>query len=94
MKKPGRAIFTATLLSSGRVLVAGGSGIVPAGDLTLFNSAELFDPDSGSWTATGGLNTGRFLYTATLLADGRVLAAGGGSAGFSALASAEVYDPG
>ena len=47
---------TATLLPNGKVLVAGGnngSGILA--------SAELYDPASGTWTATGSLNTARDL---------------------------------
>ena len=51
-----RYFHTATLLPNGKVLVAGGLG--NSGSLT---SAELYDPASGSWTATGSLNTARFI---------------------------------
>src|SRR5258707_576877 len=50
----GRTFHTATLLPNGKVLVAGGQG--PSGILT---SAELYDPASGSWSATGSLTTAR-----------------------------------
>ncbi len=59
---------------------------------TVLNSAELYDPASGTWTATGSLGTARAYYTATLLPNGKVLAAGGNNG--TALSSAELYDPG
>ena len=57
-------------------------------------SAELYDPGSGTWSATGSMHGARDGQTATLLQDGTVLVAGGGSgAGEVALATAELYDP-
>jgi hypothetical protein len=52
-------------------------------------SAELYDPATGTWTVTGSLNIRRLYHTATLLASGEVLVAGG----YINLASAELYDP-
>ena len=49
------------------------------------------DDQTETWTPTGSLNTKREFHTATLLPDGKVLAAGGGNP--STLASAELYDP-
>jgi N-acetylneuraminic acid mutarotase len=83
---------TATLLSDGTVLVAGGR-IGPNADKSA-TSAELYDPASGTWNATENMNGARDGQTATLLLDGRVLVAGGASrAGMNALATAELYDP-
>ncbi|MBK5292673.1 MAG: hypothetical protein JJE04_13465 [Acidobacteriia bacterium] len=96
-----RFFHTATLLADGRVLIAGGDMIearVPA-VLNTQSSAELYDPRTGTFTATGNMTTARSGHTATLLPDGRVLIAGGGltkngALGSPALASAELYDPG
>ena len=79
---------TATLLPNGEVLVAGGVGLFPGG-AGLLASAELYDPSTGAWTATGSMTTARDRQTATLLQNGKVLVAGGGGGG----ASAELYDP-
>ena len=40
-------------------------------------SAELYNPDSRTWSTTGSLKDGRYYHTATLLSGGRVLVAGG-----------------
>lgn len=92
----GRAWHTATLLSNGKVLIAGGFSQV---GLTIegLSSAELYDPATGSFSATGSMSVPRVSHTATLLPDGRVLIAGG-YAGFTnqeaagATSSAELYD--
>jgi len=90
-----RAVQSATLLRDGKVLVLGGWGTAN-GTVSVLASAELYDPSSGNWAATGSLATGRYLNTATLLSDGKVLVAGGyvgGTTDDSWLKSAELYDP-
>ncbi|MFF8731198.1 Kelch repeat-containing protein [Streptomyces sp. NPDC015171] len=71
----GRNFHRALLLPSGRVLVLGGanSATYDAG----YAQTALYDPRSRVWLRAGGLRTGRYYCSATLLADGRVLAAGG-----------------
>ena len=83
-----RAEQTASLLSSGRVLIAGGGAPEDAA------KAELFDPTTGTFSPTGPMSTRRYGATATVLSDGRVLIAGGWSEDPDApvLASAELYD--
>lgn len=66
---------TATRLGSGKVLVAG--GISTAIGEVVVASAELYDPATGQFTATGDLGAARADHTATLLLDGTVLVAGG-----------------
>jgi hypothetical protein len=80
-----RLAHTATLLPSGKVLLAGGLAA------TYLASAELYDPAEGTFTPTGSLTTARYGHTATLLPSGKVLVAGG-YAGLTS-ASAELYDP-
>ena len=82
----GRVEHTATLLPNGQVLVAGGFGLQRRSP----TSAELYDPATGVWTATGSMTTGRVDHTATLLPNGQVLVAGG-CCDFTG--SAELYDP-
>ena len=77
-----RVFHTATLLSNGKVLVAGGHDA----------SAELYDPTTATFAATGSMSVGRSSHTATLLANGKVLIAGGQSLS-GTLATAELYDP-
>src|SRR6266550_4844245 len=86
----GRSANTATLLPNGMVLVAGGDDITfPSPPIA---SAELYDPETSTWSVTGNLNTARELHSATLLTSGMVLAAGGFDSNFDVSASAELYE--
>jgi hypothetical protein len=84
----------AVLLQNGQVLVAGGANAsTPL--CTSLATAELYNPATGTWTATGSMkeSVGRFLFTLTLLSNGKVLAAGGANCGNGGLLSAELYNP-
>ncbi|CAF1365480.1 unnamed protein product [Adineta steineri] len=81
-----RGYHTASILPNGLVLVVGGtnsSGVY-------FNSTELYNPSTSTWTTTGSMNAGRDIHTASALANGKVLVAGGYGNG-SYLTSAELY---
>ena len=77
------------LLANGQVLVAGGEDA----NETLLQSAELFDPSAGTFTATEAMTTPRVAHTANLLPNGLVLLIGGVDADGNGLASAELFDP-
>lgn len=71
-----RENHTATLLSNGNVLVAGGDdGNTPT--VKAIASAELYNPTTGMWTFTGSMHTARFNHSATMLGNGEVVVAGG-----------------
>jgi hypothetical protein len=84
--------FSATYLPDGRVLVAGGVDI----NSKTLASAEIYDPTTGKWSATGSMTTPRGSPRAVRLADGRVLVLGGElmtESGGVPLSSAEIFDP-
>ena len=93
-----RYVHTATLLADGRVLIAGGALMESAHAFRALASAELYDPGTGTFTATGDMTIARSEHTATLLPNGKVLIAGGRPAFkvdtiSSSFPFAELYDP-
>lgn len=90
-----RAFHTATILGSGKVLVAGGSSASVNGSPAMgaLASAETFDPSTGTFSLTGSMVSARMYHTATPLADGTVLVAGGVDSKGNIIASAEIYNP-
>ena len=81
-----RCKHTAGMLPDGRILIAGGSD--NRGWNGNLNSAEIYDPKSGKFTAASPLNDSRFKLPdeAVPLASGKLLIAGGSK-------TAEVFDP-
>ena len=83
-----RSGHTATLLSNGLVLVAGGYGAT-----SVLASAELYNAATGQWTTTGSMNTARGGQYAALLQNGQVLVLFGVFLVGTDPASTELYDP-
>ena len=81
-----RSTQSATLLPNGRVLIAGGYDIVQ-GVLTPLTAAELYDPALGTFSAAQASIAAHAGHSATLLANGQVLVAAGGTS------ASELYDP-
>ena len=96
-----RTGHTATRLRDGRVLITGGASLKRDGTATTSASAELFDPQTGTFVGTGTMATARDVHTATLMPDGRVLVVGGARIEDAedhqfpsgTIASAELFDP-
>jgi hypothetical protein len=100
-----RSDATATLLKNGKVLIAGGDTGSGGSGVDTYATAELYDPATGTFSPTGSMHAARSAATATLLANGKVLIAGGSgcpnpkdcvagpSNNSEPLASAELYDP-
>ncbi|HEY2390218.1 MAG TPA: kelch repeat-containing protein [Candidatus Angelobacter sp.] len=80
--------FTATRLQDGKVLITGGGQAV-----ALVSTAEIYDPGTGTFAATGNLTTARVSHTATLLNSSKVLICGGLDGSGNALSSCELYNP-
>ena len=89
-----RAVHQATVLGDGRVLITGGCTLAGCGGFDQGRTSEVYDPSRGAFTRGAAMTSPRAGHTATLLADGRVLVAGGyPGEGRAALRSAEVFDP-
>lgn len=86
-----RVEHTAVLLSNGKVLVSGGNNQT-LGGATPLASAELYNPATGTWSATGSMSNARAGHTSTVLHNGNVVTAGGSDA-VNELDSAELYTP-
>jgi len=85
-----RIVPAGSLLPNGKVLVAGGFNYTTSG--FFLSSAELYDPATGRWAATGSMAIAR-AGLATLLPSGKVLLEGGRHRNFSDARRTELYDP-
>lgn len=89
-----RAYFGAAMLSTGKILVAGGCTSFNAnGCAAVTAKAEIYDPSTGKFSATGSLAVARASFGIAALANGKVLIAGGETAAADGLSSSEIYDP-
>ena len=101
--KSDRVGAAAVKLNDGRVLIVGGkSGRVVSSrhrnlsSLTPLNTAEIFDPESGTFIRTGDMSAPHYLATATMLDNGDVLVVGGWTIRgplVVGMRDAEVYQP-
>ena len=87
-----RAFHGAETLSTGNVLVFGGSGS------TVLSSAELWNPGTNTWAAANSMIDSRTQFGWTSISNGGVtyvlVAGGGGSCGIGACDETELYNPG
>ena len=81
---------TATILTNGKILAAGGTNNGVA-----LTSAELYNPAAGTWASTGSMHVGRTLARAVLFSNGNVLVVGGciNDCLSATTKSAELYNP-
>ncbi|WP_052572083.1 Kelch repeat-containing protein [Geothrix fermentans] len=93
-----RMLHAAAELADGRVLLTGGLPVTGS-DIYATATAEIFNPATGGFTASGSMGTPRTGHTATRLPDGKILIAGGRDSSCAIYcplriwASAELYDP-
>jgi Kelch motif len=97
-----RASATATLLPSGKVLIAGGDSIPGDGAVITLTSVELYDPATNTFAPPGptpSMNQARATFggntnvVAVLLSNGKVLIAGGVDPSDVGFDTVELYDP-
>lgn len=85
--------FTTTSLQDNRILLVGGLSQDSIGaPFKVLNNCEIFDPSTEKWTTVSPMNLGRWLHSATLLSDERVLVTGGETDNLTT-ELCEIYDP-
>jgi hypothetical protein len=96
----GRQDFAYCILADGRIAVFGGCDTVRNGTAggKVLDTIEIYDPNSGVWTAAGSMLRARHMAQAVLLPDGTVLICGGKSivaenSATAVIALAEIFAP-
>jgi N-acetylneuraminic acid mutarotase len=85
-----RWLQQALQLAGGKILITGGRD--GSYGSNMLNSADVYNPATGLFSATGNLLEPRQYHSATLLLNGKVLVAGGMSTtGTAAISTAELY---
>lgn len=80
-------------LMTGKIIAFGGITGTGTGFIT-HKSAELYNPTTGQWTATGSMSIPRTKFASAQLMDGKILAIGGDTNNmWYDVASCELYDP-
>ena len=88
-----RRLVNSAILPNGKVLATGGSVVYNSLD-GVNNSAEIWDPASGTWTQGPAGQRARLYHSMSLLLpDGRVLVGGGGAPGPQTNLNVEIYNP-
>jgi N-acetylneuraminic acid mutarotase len=92
LTEPAQVPHSAILLANGKVLVLRGCAHRSSSACDQFAAPQLFDPATESWSPAAPMINGREAFSATLLANGHVLVAGGYGPE-SVVARGELYDP-
>jgi hypothetical protein len=88
-----RSFHTAVSLPDGRVLIVGGYSGNGDNLIRMLNTAEIYDPSTGTFSATGNMIHGHECAEAQTLNTGKILISGGGVAADDHVPDAELYDP-
>jgi hypothetical protein len=88
-----RVFHAQVKLADGRVLATDGDNRFIPKRSTVTETAEIYHPATGLWRPTGSLNTAHADFTANLLGNGRVFAAGGDNGTARPFASIEIFNP-
>ncbi len=95
MVQPRQGAAAARILNgalTGQALVTGGLSVV-SGEVQVAPFAELFNPQTQTFTPVANMNVARAFHASVALSDGTVLIVGGVDNNGNVLSSAEIFDP-